>query len=116
SRKLQRGERPVVLVQADATDPAATGNAIAALAQVNLTALAHDLKGPLAHLAPAPPPFEVRVHRRYNPEGVTQYNIVPGLIGVVLTMTMVMMTSLAMTRERERGTMENLLATPVRPL
>jgi ABC-2 type transport system permease protein len=116
SRKLQRGERPVVLMQADATDPAATGNAIAALAQVNLTALRRELAGPLAGLAPAAPPFEVRVHRRYNPEGVTQYNIVPGLMGVVLTMTMVMMTSLAMTRERERGTMENLLATPVRPL
>jgi ABC-2 type transport system permease protein len=67
-------------------------------------------------LRPAPPPFELRVHRRYNPEGVTQYNIVPGLMGVVLTMTMVMMTALAMTRERERGTMENLLATPVKPL
>jgi ABC-2 type transport system permease protein len=58
----------------------------------------------------------VRIHRRYNPEGITQYNIVPGLIGTILTMTMVMMTALAMTRERERGTMENLLATPVRPL
>ena len=67
-------------------------------------------------LKAGPPPFEIRVHRRYNPEGITQYNIVPGLMGVVLTMTMVMMTSIAMTRERERGTMENLLATPVRPL
>ncbi|HEX6632596.1 MAG TPA: ABC transporter permease [Usitatibacter sp.] len=116
ARKLQRGERPVVLLEADATDPAATSNAIAAVLQVNQQGLDHDLTGPLAPLRAAPPPFEVRVHRLYNPEGITQYNIVPGLIGVVLTMTMVMMTSLAMTRERERGTMEALLATPVRPL
>ena len=116
SRKLQRGERAVVLVEADATDPAATGNAIGALQQVNLTALRHDLTGPLAGMKPGEAPFEIRVHRRYNPEGITQYNIVPGLMGVVLTMTLVMMTSIAMTRERERGTMENLLATPVRPL
>ena len=116
SRKLQRGERAVVLVEADATDPAATGNAIAALNQVSLTALDRDLTGSLARLKPGEPAFEIRVHRRYNPEGLTQYNIVPGLMGVVLTMTLVMMTSIAMTRERERGTMENLLATPVRPL
>ncbi|HSN19533.1 MAG TPA: ABC transporter permease [Usitatibacter sp.] len=116
SRKLQRGERPVVLVEADATDPAATSNALAAVLQVNEQGLDHDLTGPLAALRATPPPFEVRVHRLYNPEGITQYNIVPGLMGVVLTMTMVMMTALAMTRERERGTMEALLATPVRPL
>ena len=116
SRRLMRGERAVVLVEADATDPAATSNALAALQQVNRTALDHDLTGPLARLRGGEPAFEVRVHRRYNPEGVTQYNIVPGLMGVVLTMTMVMMTAVAMTRERERGTMENLLATPVRPL
>jgi ABC-2 type transport system permease protein len=116
ARRVQRGENAMVLVQADATDPAATSNALSALQQVSRTALDHDLAGPLAKLKGGAPPFEVRVHRRYNPEGVTQYNIVPGLMGVVLTMTMVMMTSLAMTRERERGTMENLLATPVRPL
>ena len=116
SRRLQRGERPAVLVEADATDPAATSNALAALSQLNLSALDHDLTGPLAALKAGAPAFELRVHRRYNPEGVTQYNIVPGLMGVVLTMTMVMMTGLAMTRERERGTMENLLATPVKPL
>jgi ABC-2 type transport system permease protein len=116
SRRLQRGERPVVLVEADATDPAATSNALAALAQVNVGGLDHDLTGPLAPLRSGAPPFELRVHRLYNPEGITQYNIVPGLMGVVLTMTMVMMTALAMTRERERGTMESLLATPVKPL
>jgi ABC-2 type transport system permease protein len=115
SRKLQRGERPVVLMEADASDPAATGNALAALNFLNLTALDRDLGGALAGLRAGQPAFELRVHRRYNPEGITAYNIVPGLMGVVLTMTMVMMTALAMTRERERGTMENLLATPVRP-
>ena len=114
--KIVRGERPAVLVSVDATDPAAGGNALAALAQLNLTALQHDLVGPLAGLQPQAPPFELRIHRRYNPEGLTRYNIVPGLIGTILTMTMVMLTGLAMTRERERGTMENLLATPVRPL
>lgn len=116
SRNLQRSDRPVLLVEADATDPAATGNALAALAALNQTALNHDLKGPLAPMVPGAAPFEVRVQRRYNPEGITQYNIVPGLVGTILTMTMVIMTSLAMTRERERGTMENLLATPVRPI
>jgi ABC-2 type transport system permease protein len=116
SRKLLRGEQAVLLVEADATDPAATGNALAALAALNQSALNHDLRGPLAALAQGPAPFEIRVQRRYNPEGITQYNIVPGLVGTILTMTMVIMTSLAMTRERERGTMENLLATPVRPI
>jgi ABC-2 type transport system permease protein len=116
SRKLLRGEQPILLVEADATDPAATGNALAALAALNQTALNHDFKGPLAALTQGPPAFEIRVQRRYNPEGITQYNIVPGLVGTILTMTMVIMTSLAMTRERERGTMENLLATPVRPI
>ena len=115
SRKLARGERPVLLVEADATDPAATSNALAALLSLNQTALNRDLEGSLGHLRNDPPPFEVRVQRRYNPEGITQYNIVPGLMGVILTMTMVMMTSIAVTRERERGTLENLLATPVKP-
>jgi ABC-2 type transport system permease protein len=115
-RKLVRGEHPVLLVEADASDPSATGNAIAALARLSTTALARDLAGPLAELAPREPPFELRVHRRYNPEGITAYNIVPGLIGTILTMTMVLMTGLAMTRERERGTFENLLATPALPI
>jgi ABC-2 type transport system permease protein len=115
-RKLVRGERPVLLVEADAADPSATVNAIAALGQLAATALARDLQGPLAELAPRAPPFEMRVHRRYNPEGVTAYNIVPGLVGTILTMTMVLMTGLAMTRERERGTFENLLSTPALPI
>ncbi len=116
SRKLQRGEHPTLLLAADATDPAATGNAIGAIQLLAQTALSHDLTGPLARLQPGTAPFELRIHRRYNPEGISQYNIVPGLMGVILTMTMIMMTSLGITREVERGTMENLLATPVRPL
>ena len=115
SRDVVRGDAPAVLVAVDATDPSASGNAIAALGQLGTRALAHDLNGPLRSLNAGAPPFELRVHRRYNPEGLSRYNIVPGLIGTILTMTMVMLTSLAMTRERERGTMENLLATPVRP-
>ena len=114
-RDLLRGQRPTLFVAADATDPAAAGNAIAALGNLAPRALAHDLQGALRPLAGTPPPYAVRVHRRYNPEGLSRFNIVPGLIGTILTMTMIMFTGLAMTRERERGTMENLLATPVRP-
>jgi ABC-2 type transport system permease protein len=116
SRQLLRGERPSVLVAADATDPSATGNALAALSQASANALAHDLTGPLARLSPSSPPFTLTVQRRYNPEGATQYNIVPGLLAVILQLTMVMMTAFAITRERERGTFEGLLATPVLPL
>lgn len=116
SRKLQRGEKPLLLVAADATDPSATGNALAALNQIVRQTLDRELTGPLASLKPGSLPVDLRVQRRYNPDGITRYNIVPGLMGVILTMTMIMMTALAMTRERERGTMENLLATPVRPI
>lgn len=115
SRDLARGDRPALLIEADATDPAATSNAIGALSQILDTALKHDLKGPLNFLTPTPPAVDLRVHARYNPEAITQYNIVPGLMGVVLTMTLVMITALAITREREKGTMENLLAMPTRP-
>jgi ABC-2 type transport system permease protein len=114
-RKLVRGERPVLLVEADASDPGATGNAIAALSQISMSALSRELTGVLSDLKPVVSPVDLRVHRRYNPEGVTAYNIVPGLIGTILTMTMVLMTGLAMTRERERGTFENLLSTPALP-
>jgi ABC-2 type transport system permease protein len=116
SRQLLRGEQPLVLVAADATDPSATGNALAALSQAGTNALAHDLTGPLASLSPRSPPFTLDIQRRYNPEGATQYNIVPGLLAVILQLTMVMMTAFAITRERERGTYESLLATPVLPL
>ncbi|HEX6138007.1 MAG TPA: ABC transporter permease [Casimicrobiaceae bacterium] len=116
SRALVRGERPTLLLAADATDPSATGNALAAMSQAGPTALAHDLTGSLARLVPGPQPYVLNVQRRYNAEGITQYNIVPGLLGVILQMTMVMMTAFAVTRERERGTFESLLATPARPL
>ena len=116
SRKLQRGERPPLLMAADATDPSATGNALATVNQTIKQVMDRELVGTLAALKSAELPVDLRIQRRYNPEGITRYNIVPGLMGVILTMTMIMMTSLAMTRERERGTMENLLATPVRPI
>ncbi|TXH65840.1 MAG: ABC transporter permease [Tolumonas sp.] len=116
SKKLQRGERPQLLVAADATDPSATANAIGALQQLSQQWLQHELSGPLNTLQGKTQPYELVIQRRFNPEGLTQYNIVPGLMGVILTMTMIMMTALAVTREVERGTMENLLATPVRPL
>jgi len=114
-RKLVRGERPVLLVEADASDPSAVGNAVAALQQV-VNALSRDLSGTLSEMKPVAAPVDVRVHRRYNPEAITAYNVVPGLIGTILTMTMVLMTGLAMTRERERGTFENLLSTPALPI
>jgi ABC-2 type transport system permease protein len=116
SRRLLRGERPTLLVEADATDPVATSSALGALPGLVQPIAAKDLTGPLAHLNGRPAAFDVQIHRLYNPEAITQYNVVPGLMGVILTMTMVMMTGLAITRERERGTMENLLATPVLPI
>ena len=115
SRKLLRGERPDLLLEADATDPAAIGYAVAAINLLTTTVLNRDLTGPLAKLRGTPPPVNLVVHQHYNPENITQYNIVPGLMGVMLTMTMIIITALAITRERERGTMENLLSTPARP-
>src|SRR4051812_13228459 len=115
TRDLIRGDRPVLLVEADATDPSATGIALGSLgAQVD-SALRSDLTGPLEFLQQSSSPVDIRVHALYNPENNTQYNIVPGLMGVILTMTMIMITGLAITRERERGTMENLLSMPTLP-
>ncbi|MGF6292178.1 ABC-2 type transport system permease protein [Paraburkholderia youngii] len=116
TRELAKGARPSLLVEADATDPMAVGTALGALPSITQSVLQKDLTGPLSPLAVGPTAFDVQLHRLYNPESITQYNVVPGLMGVILTMTMVMMTGLAITRERERGTMENLLATPVLPL
>jgi len=116
SRKLLRGEKPVLLLEADATDPAATSGAVSALREIVSRAIARDLPGASADLEATDLPVTLRTHAEYNPEAVTQYNIVPGLMGVILTLTLTMITSLAITRERERGTMENLLSTPVRPL
>jgi ABC-2 type transport system permease protein len=116
TRDIVRGATPDLLVEADATDPAASGYAIAAFTGLAATALRDDLKGALANRAQGPPPFNTVTHLLYNPESNTQYSIVPGLLAVILTMTMVLMTCLALTRERERGTFENLLAMPATPL
>ena len=116
SRRVVRHDDPQILVEADAADPTATGGAITALSQLPSLALAHDMTGALGVQPAGDAPFQVIVHRKFNPEGLSSYNIVPGLLGVVLSMTLVMMTALGVTREVERGTMESLLATPVQPL
>ena len=110
--RVVRGDRPRILVEADATDPAAASGAISTLGTVAAQALLRATGAEAAAAEAARGQLEVVVHRRYNPEGISQYNIVPGLLGVILQMTMVMMTSMALTRETERGTMENLLAMP----
>lgn len=110
-QRVERGDNPQILIEADATDPAVASGAISTLGSVATGALSREI----GHEG-APAPVDIVVHRRYNPEGLTQYNIVPGLMGVILQMIMVMMTSMALTRENERGTMENLLAMPVTPL
>ncbi len=111
-RALRRGEKPALLVAADATDPVAAGSALGSLGQLVQTALLHDRLIPDS----AAPPFEIRAHARYNPAGSTQLNIVPGLLGTILTMTMLIFTALSVTRESERGTLESLLAMPITPL
>ena len=115
SRDLLRGNKPDLLLEADATDPTAVGYAIGAINSLVPTVLNRDLTGPLTKLRTSAQPFNLVIHQHYNPENITQYNIVPGLMGVMLTMTMIIITGLAITRERERGTMENLLSTPVHP-
>jgi ABC-2 type transport system permease protein len=109
---VRRGDRPAILVAADATDPVAAGSAIAALTSLVQTALQHDRAIPDGAAAP----FEVRIHARYNPAANTSFNIVPGLVGTILTMTMLIFTALSVTREIERGTMESLLSMPITPL
>jgi ABC-2 type transport system permease protein len=111
-RAVRRGDKPAMLVAADATDPVAAGSALGALGMAVQTALTHD------RLVPDAPqmPFEIRAHARYNPAGVTQLNIVPGLVGTILTMTMLIFTALSVTREIERGTMETLLSMPITPI
>ncbi|MFA5256754.1 MAG: ABC transporter permease [Opitutales bacterium] len=116
-RDLLRGEHPSLLLESDATDPMATANAVSALKVLAQQSIDKALsRGALNDLLPIPEPANVIIHARYNPEAISQYNIVPGLLGVVLTMTMVIITSLAITREKERGTMEHLLATPLHPV
>ncbi len=116
TRRLLRGEHPSLLIEADATDPTATANALAAVNGIVQSVIQQEITGPLAVLRGKPAPFSVAVHPLYNPEDITQYNVVSGLMGVILTLTMVLMTGLAITRERERGTMENLLAMPSTPI
>jgi ABC-2 type transport system permease protein len=113
--KLVRGQDPQIVIEADATDPSASANAIAAMPEIVRRAIVASADGPLSP-TPAKGGAEVVVHKLYNPEGITSFNIVPGLIGTILTMTTTLMTALALTREVERGTMENLLAMPVRPV
>lgn len=111
-RALRRGDKPALLVAVDASDPVATGNAVAALSQLVNTALVNDHGLPDS----GRPLFEIRTHQRYNPAAVTALNIVPGLLGTILTLTMLIFTALSVTREVERGTMESLLAMPITPL
>ncbi|WP_346295339.1 ABC transporter permease [Rhodopseudomonas sp. P1] len=111
-RAVRRGDKPAILVAADATDPVAAGSALSALGQIVQTALMHDRVGG----DPANPPFEIRAHARYNPAASSRLNIVPGLVGTILTMTMLIFTALSVTREIERGTMENLLSMPITPV
>jgi ABC-2 type transport system permease protein len=116
TRDIVRGARPDLLMEVDATDPASSGYAISAFNALAATALRDDLVGPLAQRAQTQPPFNAVTHLLYNPESNTQYSIVPGLLAIILTMTLVLMTCMALTRERERGTYENLLAMPATPL
>ena len=111
-RAVRRGDKPALLVAADATDPVASGSALGALGQIVQSSLKHDLQ------VGDPPemPFEIRAHARYNPAASSRLNIVPGLVGTILTMTMLIFTALSVTREIERGTMENLLAMPITPV
>jgi len=111
-RSVRRGDKPAMLIVADATDPVAASAAVSALGQVVQTALSHDRGLPES----GTPAFEIRTHQRYNPAGLTQLNIVPGLVGTILTMTMLIFTALSVTREIERGTMENLLSMPITPV
>ncbi|WBL33219.1 ABC transporter permease [Sinirhodobacter sp. HNIBRBA609] len=115
-RRFERGEHPQILIEADATDPAVASGAINTIGTVANEALLREARTEAAMAENQATKVDVVIHRRYNPEGLTQYNIVPGLLGVILQMTMVMMTAMALTRETERGTMENLLSMPVTPI
>ncbi len=116
SQDLIRGQHPTILMTVDATDPVASANALAVTQALKLIGLPHEFVGPLSYLAPKQPSFDITIHKSFNPEGITSYNIVPGLMGVILTLTLVVVTGMAVTREREKGTYEQLLAMPVSPL
>ena len=115
SRLVDRGEKPRILMDADGSDPVAIGSATAALGALNAAVLNRDLPPNLRSAPPPAPPFQIVLHARYNPEQITALNIVPGLIAIILTISTLVLTSVAITRERETGTLENLLAMPVRP-
>ncbi|MFV0299412.1 MAG: ABC transporter permease [Paracoccus sp. (in: a-proteobacteria)] len=115
-RRVMRGDNPAILIEADATDPSVASGAISTLGTVATQALLRELGTEALAAQEQASKVDIVVHRRYNPEGITQYNIVPGLLGVILQLTMVMMTAMALTREIERGTMENLLSMPATPL
>lgn len=115
TKNIIRGEKPKILIQADATDPVAVSSAISAANGVITSVINKEFKGVLANLRPKNQPFEILLHRNFNPEGFTRYNIIPGLVGMVLIFTGLMMTALSLTRERESGTMENLLSMPITP-
>ncbi len=115
SRQLVRGEHPAALLEVDGTDPVSVAYAVAASNGLMNSVFQYDLNG-IVKQAPTTAPAQLIVHTRYNPAGITQYNIVPGLLGTILTMTFVMVAAMALTREKERGTLETLLATPLRPL
>ncbi len=116
ARRVERNEHPQILIEVDATDPAVASGAISTLSSVASKALLRERSIEQQSQRTSHNALEVVVHRRYNPDGITAYNIVPGLLGVILQLTMVMMTSIALTRETERGTMENLLAMPTVPM
>jgi len=115
-RDVVRGLAPEILLTADASDPSAPGAAVAAMSGIVARAEANVLVGPVRAAAAPSSPVVVTVHKQFNPEGRTALNIVPGLLAIILSMTMVLITAVAIVRETERGTMEALIATPVRPL
>ncbi|MDG1438441.1 MAG: ABC transporter permease [Emcibacteraceae bacterium] len=115
SRDLVRGDRPQILLVGDATDPSASSGAMNSMREIVSSGLKRDLSGSLSNIADRPPAVDVVLHKRYNPAGISQYNIIPGLLGIIVAMTMTMITAVAITREKERGTMENLLAMPIKP-
>lgn len=116
TRDLAKGKNPSILIEPDASDPTAVSNALGEIDQIINSAIESEIKGAISYLKREPPPFNIIIHRNYNPEINTQYNVVPGLVGMILTLTMVIITSIAITKEKETGTNENLLSTPAIPL
>ncbi len=116
TRDLIKGKNPSILIEPDASDPTTVANALGDITQIINSAVESEIKGAVSYLKKDPPPFNIIIHRDYNPEINTQYNVIPGLVGMILTLTMVIITSIAITKEKETGTNENLLSTPAIPL